>query len=391
MEADFQIDNKLSLQEEYEGKLKLPVVTTRTGTTFVLDPFGEDARILAKRKSVSRPDFSRAELSAKSRRMASRNHRVLAMRLFAQYADVSAESADAAIRKLASAGDRQKSVHITIETGPTPIDWGRLQKYAGSILSSFAKSKIRAGMTIEGVFNRPGSRIMGWLASQRVIVRFILGSELDYPVDLKSENAKVLSAMSQYGLRVPVLYYWSGQGGIEIAGVLKKALLLNKLAGVGVLPYYLSPRFDCRTRPVGRELEGFSDVITFLHTDRLLSEFLDEPVSDIEARLGNWLGARCARAIITKSAEMLFFRRFPFAAGKSRFKTAISGRCKKCVWKQICGGIDRSPAAFRRQHKIIADAWCLNQKILMRRVIAECLEIRERLSQIKDNLLKDAS
>jgi hypothetical protein len=236
---------------------------------------------------------------------------------------------------------------------------------------------------------------MDWLAERRIPARFVLGPALGYPSELKKDTAKALTAMSEHGLRAPVLFYWSGQSCTVVAGLLKKALRLNKLAGVGILPHFLSPRFDCKTIPIDAALKKFAEVLAFLYADRQLSEFLEEPVSDIEERLTDSPRARCVRALVTESGGLLAFRRFPFAAGgrlskKSQFKVAMCGRCGRCAWKHICGGIDRSPAEFRRQHRIIADAWCLHQKILMRRVIGECLEIREQLSRIKDNLLKDA-
>ena len=69
---------------------------------------------------------------------------------------------------------------------------------------------------------------MDWLIMRRILTRFVLGPSLGYPADLKGNNARALSAMSEYGLRIPVLFYWSGQDAVEAAGLLKKELRLKK-------------------------------------------------------------------------------------------------------------------------------------------------------------------
>jgi hypothetical protein len=203
--------------------------------------------------------------------------------------------------------------------------------------------------------------------------------------------------MSGYGLRVPLLYYWSGEACEGVANVLKKALRLNKLAGIGVLPCFLSPRFDGRTIGANPDLKGFSKVVGFLYADRLLSEYLEEPVSDIESRLAVSPNAKSVRALITEKGDLLQFRRFPFAAvswlvreNMDSRPVPLYGRCRRCAWRQICGGVDVSPLGFRKQFKIAADAWCEYRKIFMRRIVGECLEIREHIHRIKGGLLKGA-
>jgi hypothetical protein len=99
-------------------------------------------------------------------------------------------------------------------------------------------------------------------------------------------------------------------------------------------------------------------------------------------------GAKSIRALITEKGGLLQFRRFPFAASKNT--VLLYGRCKRCAWRQICGGIDVSPPGLRKQFKIAADAWCEYRKIFMRRIVGECLEIREHIHRIKGGLLKGA-
>jgi hypothetical protein len=387
-----QIDNNVR-QQALEDKLKLPVIISKAGTVYVLNPSGTDVQVLP-RTYISKPKRLARFGIAQERKPAQKRYPET-IRLFLWYPEVSLKSADKAIKRVSAGAGKPAGVHIIIETGANPAEWPRLQKFTSGIFDALIKSKVRAAMVIEGVFSRPDKRIMDWLTVRRIFTRFILGPALGYPADLKAGNARVLAAMSEYGLRIPVLFYWSGQSGIEVAGVLKKALRLNKLGGIGILPYFLSPRFDCQTGFDGVDLNDFSEVLSFLYADRRLSEFLEEPMSEIEQRLTGSVQSHFNDALITKSGDLFGFRRFPFAAGrlpagKTQFEVAASGRCGRCAWKRICGGVDKTPAAFRRQHRIMAEAWCLNQKILMRRVIGECLEIREYLSKIKNNALRDA-
>jgi len=392
MAIRMQIDNNRR-QQELEDKLKAPVVISKSGKAYVVDLPGGDARILPE-NWVLKPGRLTGLGIARGKKPAQKRYPVT-IRLFLRYPEISFKSADKAIKRLAAFAKKPVSVHVIIETGKNPPEWNRLQKFTSRIFNSLVELKVRAAIIIEGVFSRPDKQIMNWLVMRRILTRFILGPDLGYPADLKGDNARALSAMSEYGLKIPVLFYWSGQNAIEVSELLKKALRLNKLAGAGILPYFLSPRFDCRIGFNGADLNGFSDVLAFLYADRQLAEFIEEPVSEIEQRLAGPVQSHFINALITKSGDLRGFRRFPFAAGrisigKLQIKVPMSGRCERCAWKRICDGVDRSPEASGRQHKIAAEAWCLNQKNLMRRVIGECLDIREYLDKIKNNVLKDA-
>jgi hypothetical protein len=400
IKIDSQINDNPYLQQ-LESKLKLPVVVTRAGTTFVLDLHGRGARILPA-GLVSRPrrlagfakpraDASLLSPSTKS----ARKRRILPLRLFLQYPEVSAKSAKAAVKRLAAISNKLKAVHISIETGPVPPDWGKLQKFVSMLLDSLGKYKIPAALTIEGAFRRPEVKIMDWLGRQNITTRFILGPASGFPAELDGDAAEALATMSEYGMRTPVLFYWSGQSAAEVAGVLKNALCLNKLAGVGILPYFLSHRFNCKIPLNNDAAGGFLKVIESLYADRQLSEFLEEPISDIEERLMGSQRASCANTLITKSGRLLAFRRFPFAAAlprtkKSRFRTPLAGCCKQCAWRCICGGVDKAPAALGPQHKAVIETWCLYRKNFMRRIAVESLDIRQQLNQIKGSLLRNA-
>jgi hypothetical protein len=253
---------------------------------------------------------------------------------------------------------------------------------------------------------RPNRYYIDWLTRQRIVVRYVLGPALGYAGDIDSRTAKILKAMSDEGLRVPVLFYWSGESASAVRDVLRRALRLNKFAGVGILPCFLSPRFDCRTMNNHNNSNGFPRIVSRLYSDRMLCEHLEEPISDIEHRLAGSTAAHCVRGLITEQGDLMSFRHFPSAAknrlnGKSlcqaptralaeQLNAPMCSRCRRCAWRHICGGVDAAPRSFKRQYQIAADAWCQHRKILMQRIIGECLEIREQLHQIKDQPPKSA-
>jgi hypothetical protein len=383
----------IQLHQQLEHKLKLPVVFTQSGTVYVLDAFGKNAEVLAAgRRSTSK--FLR-------RREKTPERRQLSIKLSLRYPDVPLEAANSCLGKIGSIATKVQAIHIVIETGVSAPDWARLERYITALMSNMQnKYKIPSGITIDGVFARPGRRHVDWLAKHRIVARYVLGPALGYAGNLDGKTSKVLKAMSDEGLRVPVLFYWSGQDGVEVKEVLSRALRLNKFAGVGILPCFLSPRFDSQTSHNHGDSEGFSDVVGSLYADRLLCEHLDEPIGDIEQRLAGAPGANCVRGLITEDGELLSFRHFPFAANHRSVKSSRSPasqlnvpmceRCRRCAWRHICGGVDAAPPGLRQQHKIIADAWCQHRRILMRRITAECLEIREHLNQFKGRLPRSA-
>jgi hypothetical protein len=393
MKVVTRIDNASQRSQELEDKLRMPVVVSKSGTAYVVDLPGGDARVLS-RADLLNPKRLAGLNKGQGKRSAQKRYPVT-VRLFLRYPGISFKSVDKVIRRLARLPRKLVSIHVIIETGISPPDWKRLQKFATGIFDLLVKLKIRSGIIIEGVFSRPDKRIMDWLVMRRILTRFVLGPSLGYPADLKGDNAKALSAMSEYGLRIPVLFYWSGQDAGEVAGLLKKALRLNKLGGAGILPHYVSPRFDCRNHNDCINLNDFSDMLAFLYADKQLAEFIEEPVSEIEQRLAGPVHSRYINAIVTKSGEILGFRRFAFAAGristeKLQLKVPMSGRCERCVWKRLCGGVDRLNAGTGRLQKSVTESWCLHQKKLMRRVTGECLDLREYLDKIKNKVLKDA-
>jgi hypothetical protein len=380
-------------QQELEDKLRMPVVVSKSGTAYAVDLWGGDARVLSH-ADLLKPKRLAGLNKGQGKKPVQRRYPVT-VRLLLRYPEIPFKSVSKVIKRLARPAKKPVSVHVIIETSKSPPNWKRLQKFASGIFDLLVKLKIRAGIIIEGVFSLPDRKIMDWLVMRRILTRFVLGPSLGYPADLKGINARALSAMSEYGLRVPVLFYWYGQEASEAAGLLKKALRLNKLGGVGILPYFLSPRFDCQNGLNGNNLNGFSDVLSFLYANKQLAEFIEEPVSEIEQRMAGSVQSRFINAIMTKSGGILGFRRFPFAAGcistgKLQLKVPMSGRCERCVWNRLCGGVDRLNADAGRLQKSVTEAWCLNQKNLMRRVIGECLDLREYLDKIKNNVLKDA-
>ncbi len=390
MKGCLKLDYK---QQELEDKLRMPVVISKSGTAYAVDLPGGDVRVLS-RDDLIRPRRL-AGLNQGQGKKPARKRYPVTVRLFLRYPGIPLKSVKKVIKRFAGPAKKPVSVHVIIETGKNPPDWNRLQKFAAGIFDLLVKLKIRSGIIIEGVFSRPDKRIMNWLVMRRILIRFILGPSLGYPAALKGDNARALSAMSEYGLRLPVLFYWSGQSADVVADVLKKALRLNKLGGVGILPHYVSPQFDCQNGLNGDGLNGFSEMLASLYADRQLGEFIEEPVSEVEQRLAGSAYSSYINAIINKSGGILGFRRFPFAAGristgKLPLTVPMSGKCERCVWKRLCGGVDRLNADAGRLQKSVTEAWCLNQKKLMRRVTGECLDLREYLDKIKNKVLKDA-
>jgi len=371
-EMNRQVANTMLLQQQVERKLRLPVVVSQSGTAYVLDKFCKQADIL--KSEMVTPVFNTAKVPAPLRG--------LSIKLFWRYPEVPVLAAKEALERFKQGATKLRNIHIIIDTGPALADWAGLRQAASAILDSQRKSRIPARITIDGAFECPDERQVDWLTRQRIVVRYVLGSALGYAGDIDDKAAKTIETMSGYGLCVPLLFYWSGEGREGVAGVLKKALRLNKLAGIGVLPCFLSARFDGRTI----DLKGFSEVVSFLYADRLLSEYLEEPVSDVESRLAVSPSNKSVRALISEKGGLSQFRRFPFAASQN--SASLYGRCRRCAWRQICGGVDVSPPGVRKQFKIAADAWCEYRKTFMRRIVGECLEIRENINKIKGGLLK---
>jgi hypothetical protein len=322
-------------------------------------------------------------------RILQRNHQNVPVKLILKYPEVSVRAADKAIKGLEPDTTKKQLVHISIDTGPLPFDWDRMEQFVSGLLDKRGNSKIVAVITIDGVFTRPAKRQMNRLVQKGIISRFILGPALSYSCGLEGDNASAVKAMSENGLRVPVLFYWGGEKQTIVAQQFRKALRINKLSGISILPYFMSPRFECKAQALGPYLNNFTEVLSFLYNDRLLSEFLDEPISDVERRLSNSPSSRGIQYIVSRRGDLMQFRRFPYAAGP--VKTAMYDPCKRCVWRYICGGVDSSPQVLGRLHKMLAGAWCNCRLSLMRRIAGECLEIREHLYKYQNQLLEKAS
>jgi hypothetical protein len=374
---------KIMLQEKLENKLKLPVVITRTKKVFVLDSFGKNIKVVSARGA------SKASYSGLRGKILHRNHQNAPIRLILKYPEVSVRAADKAIKELEPNTTKKRLIHITIDTGPLPFDWDRIEQFVTGLLDRQNNSKIVPVITIEGVLSRPNRRQMNRLVQKGIISRFVLGPALGYSEGLEGDNAGAVKAMSDNGLRVPVLFYWGGENKTIVARQFRKALRLNKLSGISILPYYQSPRFECKGQLLAPYLNNFTEVLSFLYNDRLLSEFLDEPIGDVERRLSNSPISRGIQYIVTRGGGLMRFRRFPFAGGA--VETAMYGPCKRCAWRYICGGVDSSTQVPGRQYKMIADAWCSCRLSLMRRIAGECLEIREHLYKNKNQLQEMSS
>jgi hypothetical protein len=384
----------MPLQQQLENRFKLPVVATQSGKIYVVDTFGKDASLFTAGR--------RNTLKFLQNRKITVNKRQLSAKLVIRYPEVSLPAALSAVEKIGIDATGVRSFNITIDAGPSSPQWTRLEKFVSAIISNLrSKSQTPVAVSIDGAFARPDEHHIDWLARRRVALRYVLGPALGYAADLNSRTAKILKAMSDEGLRVGVLFYWSGQGCGEVKKVFNRALRLNKFAGVGILPCFLSPRFDCRTINDRNNSDGFARIVSRLYSDRTLCEYLEEPVSDIENHLAGSAPARRVNWLITEIGDLLSFRQFPFTANHGSAKSSASpasqliaplcGLCTRCAWRHICGGVDAAPRRLIKQHKIALDSWCKHRKILMKRIIGECLEIREHLQRVKGLLPKEAT
>jgi hypothetical protein len=382
-----------NLQQRIEDSVKLPVVVTRSGTIFVLDSQGKDAKVLS---AGDVKDTSVIDTGGLRKRRPIRNRRNIHYKLILRYPQVSAETAEEAMKQLEPEGDKRRFINITIDTGPGGFDWGQLQKYVSGLIPRrdkqppANKSKDIITVRIEGAISRPTVEQINWITRQGIITRLVLGSAVNHAGDIGGAEATVLKAMSEEGLRVPILYYWAGEQREKVAETLRRALRLNKLSGIGILPYFMSARFDCQGEIPGELLSRFCEVVEFIHKDGFLSEFLEEPVSEIEQRLGGSPEARSSRYVVTPQGGLFSFRQFAFAAVRSE-KAALYRPCRGCVWRHICGGVDSPPKIKKKQYKIITDAWCGHRRTLLRQIAGECLEIREHLNRFKDQILETAT
>jgi hypothetical protein len=400
---------------ELEYRLGLPVVTIQPGTIAILDKFARHAEFLNEEEASKLLGLAPAQMGGQARadvdlllqntklsqyRSQRRKKKNLSLRLYLRYSNSSASVAVTTIEKITSATTKIQKIEIIIDTGPYPFDWDHVLKFIADLWRLRGKSqRIPTNIIIDGAFSCPDRHHMKGLVEMRAVFRYVLGSGLGYSGDLNGNDARKLVMMSDYGLRVPVLFYWSGEDHVVVEQLLKKALKLNKLSGVSVLPYFLSPYFDCRTMTLDVDGRAFSNVVNGLYGDRLLSEFLDEPISNLENRISDCFTTSYVCALIRDTGERIPFKVFPFATngydGRIRKDTEflelltrprtlpIYKRCRSCVWRHICGGVDKSPRTLRTEHKMATDVWCTCQKTFLQHIVSECLRIRDRISKYK--------
>ncbi|MBN2020673.1 MAG: hypothetical protein JW749_10675 [Sedimentisphaerales bacterium] len=386
MEVDYRIKGESRLEQGLEDNLGLPVVVTKAGTTFVIEAKGRDAKVFTE----GNMDCLLAGLNKK--RGARRN---VPVRIHLRYPEIPAASARMALRRIESAAaDKPEAggrryVQMNIDGGPRVFEWEGLRKYVEEVFSGFDRKKTVAGLAIDGEFSQPDEKQKDWLARNRIKVRYVFGPALGYAGESNGDAKGILRTMSEYGLRAPVLFYWAGERKEVVAEVLRSALRHNKLSGIGILPYFFSPRFNCYADIPSDGVNGFGDVVEFLLEDRMLGDYLDEPISYIEERLAGTANSQCMKYSVNAEGALLPFRRFAFTPGEHGI--TMYGRCRDCVWKHICGGIDSSPRENKRQYKVIAEAWCVFQKTFMRRIARECLEIREYMHKHNGKMPEAAS
>lgn len=393
------------IEKELENKLGLPVVSMQSGTIAVLDKLASRAEMLNKQDALKLLDYSfgKKEKSEagpnisqniiKLRQKKRNNKKKVNIKLYFCCLHITSKDAAMAIRKIASGVSNISKIQIFIDAGPGFFEWDRVLKLVENLYHVRGESVIATNIFIDASFSCPNKEHMDFLIKHKVILRYVLGSSLGYSENLYGKDAKALSTVSDYGLRVPVLFYWSGEKTEIVERILRRALELNRLSGIGLLPYFLHPHFDSNSFNNSVRGSAFLEMVNALYANHLFSEFMEEPICDLEDRMSDCNTNNHIRALITDKGRIVPFRTFPFAAlysnSRTSFKTeeifrlfenpnqlTIYNRCRRCVWKYICGGLDSNRCAPVEQYKTIANIWCKYQKTFMRQIVNECLAIR---------------
>jgi len=311
-----------------------------------------------------------------------------------------------AIKRIGSVANNLSKMQIIIDFGPGLFPWEKAVDVIQA-LRGVDVPKIPKQVIIDGSFSCPSEATMDFLVQQDVILRYVLGAALGYSGNLGKQEKEVLRTTSNYGLRVPVLFYWAGEDLLIVREILDEALSLNRASGISILPAFLSPHCDPEDLDGRIKAGGFDSVISYFYSDSSLSEFLDEPLVDIEERLSDSDRMNRLCVVIDSRGQIKPFRTFPFAIQRNDDVTYDSkkslellshparvpmwSRCKRCVWKHVCGGIDTFSGIHRRYQKGLFDIWCQYRQTYLRRIIRECLVIREHLGSQRDSMEKRRS
>jgi hypothetical protein len=404
-----------TLEKRLEKKLKLPVVTIEERKIAVLEKFVKEVELLdvseAEALVDSRFENEMSELTLTSdikQRIASLSSRTyrgkvrrLNLKLYLCSCHLSGNAVLEAIRRIGSAANNLSKIQIIVDFGPGLFPWNKIVDIVQA-LHGVDGLKIPKQIIVDGSFSCPGEATMDFLVQQGVILRYVLGAALGYSGHLGKQEKEFLKTTSNYGLRMPVLFYWAGEDLLIVKEILEEALSLNRASGISILPAFLSPHCDPEDLDGRIKAGGFDSVVSYFYSDSSLSEFLDEPLIDIEERLSDSDHVDRLCAVIDGRGQIRPFRIFPFAIQRNGDVTYDSkkslellshparvpmwSRCKRCVWKHVCGGVDTFSGVHERYHKGLFDIWCQYRQTYLRQILRECLIIREHLGNQRDSI-----
>jgi len=398
-------------ETDLERKLRLPVVAISPDKIAILNKFASYAKTLKKEDVLKLADHFTTKEQSKSQKDNKvlydsvspqlRNRRFkgcgLNLKLYFKHLGLTPETVVSAIEQIVSHKTSIRKIQIVITIGPHSFDWDDLLEIIRALRDNVRSQPRPISIFVDGAFSCPKVDQMELLVKYRVLFRYVLGCGLGYSGNLGKKESKDLMFMSDYGLRVPVLFYWAGECLESVIQLLKRALELNRLSGVNILPYFLSPFFDCKIVNGVVDEKNFLELINAVYSDCLLGEFIDEPINDIEERMIDCFQNKYLCGTVANTGEIMPFRAFPFSRGHylenlrsvDSLKILLSGelpiykQCKNCAWKHICGGIDKPSIVSIDQYENMSNVWCAFRKITMQRIVTECLRINNNISVSK--------
>jgi len=403
-----------TLGKRLEMKLKLPVVAIEERRFAVLEKTAQRVEFLNNSEAVALVDSRlENEMSDTKQRIASLSNRTyrartrrLNLKLYLCSCLLSGDTVIEAIKRIVSETNNLSKMQIIVDFGPDFFSWEKVVDVVQA-LRVVDGSKIPKQIVIDGSFSCPSEATMDFLSQQDVILRYVLGAALGYSGNLSIQQKETLKTTSNYGLRVPVLFYWAGEDPLLVKEILEEALILNAASGIIILPAFLSPHCNPEDLDGRIKAAGFDSVVSYLYSDNSLSEFIDEPLIDIEERLSDSDHINRLCAVIDDRGQIRPFRTFPFAIQRNDDVTYDSkkslellshptrvpvwSQCKRCVWKYVCGGIDTFSGVHERYHKGLFEIWCQYRQTYLRKIIGDCIIICEHLSNQRDSMEKGES
>lgn len=294
------------------------------------------------------------------------------------------------IRMLPTALPDSAAVDFWIESHQPLLRWEVILKIASAIHTLPGNRKIPA--TIRVVIPPPcpplPDRVLDAIVRSRIEVCVALGQQAGYPGDFDETSERLLKSLADFGWRVPVLFYYGDEDAPQVRSILSLALRHNRTSGIGLLPASLSPRAPMH-EVIKTDRQRLLGAIELLYRDPYLSEFLLEPVREIERRLEKSRSTRYVHLYLDERGYRQFAA-FPalaqnmdplspdalhqYLVGDAIPK--LDSRCATCAWSHLCGGMDAAP-----ESSIAAQAFCSYRTALFRQIVGETIAVYEAMER----------